>query len=65
MEDAYLSVIKALQHACLSQGRVCQIIWIEASDLEDSKKHDEAKQRLQSADAILVPGGFGERGIEG
>ena len=66
MPDAYLSVTKALQHACLSQNRVCQIVWIEATNLEGSGEEVvRAEKMLRSADAVLVPGGFGERGIEG
>ncbi len=66
MPDAYLSVVKSLQHACLSQNRVCHIVWIEASDLEGSGEVTaKAEKALRSADAVLVPGGFGERGIEG
>lgn len=65
MQDAYLSVIKALEHACLALNRVCQIIWIEATDLEESSSSEEAHRKLRSVDAVLVPGGFGERGVEG
>ncbi|KAK9835134.1 hypothetical protein WJX81_000361 [Elliptochloris bilobata] len=71
LSDAYLSVLKALQHACLAINRRLEVQWIEASDLEDpgkghkSKAHEEAWARLKSADGILVPGGFGTRGVEG
>jgi CTP synthase len=66
MPDAYLSVTKALQHACLSQNRVCQIVWIEATNLEGAGEEVvKAEKLLRSCDAVLVPGGFGERGIEG
>jgi CTP synthase (UTP-ammonia lyase) len=57
--------LQALQHACLACNRVCVILWIEAADLESDEKKEEAERLLRSADAVLVPGGFGERGIEG
>ena len=66
MADAYLSVTKALQHSCLQLGRVLQLLWIEATELEPGVGHKaEAERKLHSADGILVPGGFGERGVEG
>ena len=43
-----------------------QVLWIEATELEPGPDHKpDAVRRMQSADAILVPGGFGERGVEG
>lgn len=66
LSDSYLSVIKALQHSSFEVGRKLVIDWIEASDLEDSpNKDNEAWSLLNKADGILVPGGFGDRGIEG
>ena len=64
LSDAYLSVIKSLQHAALAVERKLNIDWIEASDLEDSS-NNEAWDLLRHANGILVPGGFGDRGIEG
>ncbi len=64
LSDAYLSVIKSLQHAALAVERKLNIDWIEASDLEDSN-NNEAWDLLRHANGILVPGGFGDRGIEG
>ena len=64
LSDAYLSVIKSLQHAALAVERKLNIDWIEASDLEDSN-NSEAWDLLRHANGILVPGGFGDRGIEG
>lgn len=63
LSDAYLSVIKALQHSAIELGRKMEIDWIEASDLENID--DSSWERLKAADGILVPGGFGDRGIEG
>ncbi|MCP4140565.1 MAG: CTP synthase [Chloroflexi bacterium] len=61
LQDAYMSVREALRHAALSLGVEAEVAWIHSSDLEKDRSWDEVK----SADAILVPGGFGERGIEG
>ena len=71
LSDAYLSVIKSLQHAAMSVRRRLTINWIEASHLENEwKTNDEdefssAWADLKSSDGVLVPGGFGDRGIEG
>jgi len=64
LSDAYLSVIKSLQHAALAVDRKLNIDWIEASDLEDAA-NTEAWSLLHNANGVLVPGGFGDRGIEG
>jgi CTP synthase len=64
LSDAYLSVIKSLQHAALAVERKLNIDWIEASDLEDAN-NAEAWSLLRNANGVLVPGGFGDRGIEG
>ncbi len=63
LTDSYLSVIKSLQHASYAVNRTLVIDWIEASNLENSN-HDDWNT-LKSANGILVPGGFGDRGIEG
>jgi len=71
LEDAYMSVIKALRHASLACLRKLSIKWIEADNLEKSARADnpvayhEAWQSLCSCHGILVPGGFGARGSEG
>ena len=71
LADSYLSVIKALQHASFKVNRSLVIDWIESSDLDDEAKesdpesHEAAWSLLEAADGILVPGGFGIRGIEG
>ncbi len=71
LADSYLSIIKALQHASFKVNRKLVIDWIESSDLDDDAKesdlesHNAAWDLLRSADGILVPGGFGIRGIEG
>ncbi len=68
LSDSYLSVIKALQHAAFAAGSKMNIDWVEAEHLEDhieAEKHDDAWALVKAADGILVPGGFGNRGIEG
>tara|TARA_B110000967_G_scaffold94243_1_gene96867 strand:+ start:2533 stop:4188 length:1656 start_codon:yes stop_codon:yes gene_type:complete len=71
LSDSYLSVIKALQHSSYVVGRKLIIDWIESVNLEDeikksdSKMYDYSWKLLKEADGILVPGGFGSRGIEG
>jgi CTP synthase len=78
LEDAYLSVCEALRHAAsLQDGRV-EIDWIDSEHLEgadassggeDGREGEDADgsvlDRLARADGILIPGGFGGRGIEG
>ncbi|MBM3144734.1 MAG: CTP synthase [Chloroflexi bacterium] len=61
LHDAYLSVREAIRHAALSVGVEDEILWIHSSDLEKGR----GVELLREADGILVPGGFGERGIEG
>ena len=71
LSDSYLSVIKALQHSSFEVNRKLQINWIEAENLDekvkqdDIEKYNEAWKLLKESDGILVPGGFGIRGIEG
>ncbi len=60
LHDAYLSVIEALRHAGVAHSCEVSIDWIDAQTV--TQPDDE---RLQTADAILVPGGFGVRGTEG
>lgn len=61
--DAYLSVVKGLQHACMKQGLKLIIKWIESSTLE--AVDCDISQMFKSIDGVLIPGGFGERGVEG
>jgi CTP synthase len=67
LEDAYLSVSEALRHAASLQDARVQIDWIDSEGLEgaDGADDGEAFERLRAADGILIPGGFGGRGIEG
>ncbi|MCD6356169.1 MAG: CTP synthase [Anaerolineaceae bacterium] len=61
LHDAYISVKEALIHACLSQKAKLKILWIHSAELQAGNGWDLVK----GADGILVPGGFGDRGIEG
>jgi CTP synthase len=60
LPDAYKSVNEALKHAGLKNRLAVKIRYIDSQDIES-----KGEQILQGLDAILVPGGFGERGIEG
>ncbi|HSQ27365.1 MAG TPA: CTP synthase [Anaerolineales bacterium] len=61
LHDAYFSVREALEHAGLALGLDVKINWVHSSDLEKERGWEQ----VQQADGILVPGGFGSRGIEG
>eukprot|EP01126_Amoeba_proteus_P035509 TRINITY_DN3586_c0_g1_i3.p1 TRINITY_DN3586_c0_g1~~TRINITY_DN3586_c0_g1_i3.p1 ORF type:complete len:584 (+),score=122.18 TRINITY_DN3586_c0_g1_i3:95-1846(+) len=69
--DSYLSVVKGLNHASLHTGIKVYIDWIETENLEietqstDPEKYHNSWEVLKRADGILVPGGFGVRGLEG
>ena len=57
--DAYKSLIQALAHGGIQHHVIPELVWI------DAEKEDEVTLKLATVDAILVPGGFGERGING
>jgi CTP synthase len=61
LEDAYLSVVEALRHSGFEHGCGIEIDWVDSETLDDS----QVRERLADADGILIPGGFGVRGIEG
>ena len=61
LQDAYMSVREAVTHSALSAGVEAEIIWIHSAELEKGRGQSE----LEAADGIIVPGGFGSRGIEG
>ena len=61
LQDAYLSVVEALNHSAIHHGTRLEVIWVDAETL--SKQ--EAERQLAEADGVLIPGGFGIRGIEG
>ncbi len=61
LPDAYLSVVESLKHASFAHGAQLEIVWVAADDLETA----DLDEVLGGLDGILVPGGFGVRGIEG
>jgi len=61
LHDAYMSVREAIKHAALSVGVEADIQWVHSTELEKGKGWEQ----VQAADGIIVPGGFGSRGIEG
>jgi CTP synthase len=63
-EDSYKSLKEALVHGALAHNLKLRITWVEAEGLE-TKEGEEYESQLEDYDAILVPGGFGKRGIEG
>ncbi|HET7713044.1 MAG TPA: CTP synthase [Patescibacteria group bacterium] len=60
LEDSYVSVIEALKHAAWAVGRKPELYWVDAEKIER-----EGPEKLAPMDGIVVPGGFGDRGIEG
>ena len=60
--DAYISVQEAIKHGGIANNTEVHIDWIEAEDVTEQTDLDDL---LQNIDGILVPGGFGDRGIEG
>ena len=61
LPDAYLSIVEALTHGGIAHHARVQIDWVPAEELTD----ENAAQRLGDAQGVLVPGGFGARGLEG
>ena len=61
LPDAYLSVVESLKHAGFHHGAAVEIDWIQAEDVEGLL----AAGRLADLDGIVIPGGFGSRGVEG
>ena len=61
LNDAYLSVVEALRHACIDLGAGLDLHWICAEQIEEQG----ADALLRGMDAVVVPGGFGNRGVDG
>ena len=59
LEDSYASITEALMHAGVACGVDVELVWVETTDLSD------VSSALSAVDAVIVPGGFGGRGIEG
>ena len=64
LRDAYLSVKEALIHAAAQRSAAVDITWIQSDDLDEADQ-PEIAAALADVDGVIVPGGFGERGIEG
>lgn len=71
LSDSYLSVLKALLHASVACQKKLVLDWVPSGDLEDATAKENpdayklAWKLLRGADGVLVPGGFGDRGVEG
>jgi CTP synthase len=61
MRDAYASIDKAIEHCGANLGTEVELKWIETTDIDPRN----VGERLQGLDAVIVPGGFGRRGVEG
>jgi CTP synthase len=61
LADSYLSVVEAVKHASFHHGGKLELVWLASDDLT----HDSGAAQLNGLDGIVVPGGFGIRGIEG
>jgi CTP synthase len=65
-EDSYKSLKEALTHGAIAENLKLNVTWIEAEGLESKTAEDHSYEtQLEGFDGILVPGGFGKRGIEG
>lgn len=62
LSDSYISVIEAIKYSAYALGRKPEISWISSVEFEDDPK---SLEKLREYDGILVPGGFGSRGVEG
>ena len=61
LHEAYLSVWEALKHSAIHHGRKLEIVWVDSEEITPAT----VDERLGDVDGVLVPGGFGMRGIEG
>lgn len=61
LHDAYISVVESLKHAGYKHNSKVKIDWIQSEDITE----ENVREYLKEADGILVPGGFGDRGVEG
>lgn len=61
LHDAYLSIMESLSHAGFEAGANVNILWVDSEDITE----DSVSELLRGANGIIVPGGFGSRGIEG
>lgn len=63
LTDSYLSVLEAIKHAAWAINRKPEIVWLNSEDFE--KRPSSVATELKKLDGVLIPGGFGTRGIEG
>lgn len=62
LTDSYVTVLEAVKHAAWNNLRSSEIIWIDSKEFEKDEKN---LKKLEQIDAMIVPGGFGESGVEG
>ncbi len=62
LNDAYISVVESIKHACYANEAKVKLKWLASEEFTSKKK---VKEELEGIDAVVVPGGFGVRGIEG
>ncbi|MBI2482173.1 MAG: CTP synthase [Candidatus Vogelbacteria bacterium] len=62
LSDVYISIIESLKHAATANGKKLKLEWLSAMDYEETP---HKLKELSGFDGVLVPGGFGERGVEG
>ena len=65
LEDSYVCVIEAIKHASWAQDLKPEIVWFNSEELENPKTEKEIKKKLLEFDGIIVPQGWGSRGVEG
>lgn len=64
-DEAYLSLKEAVFHAAVNKNVKAELVWISAADVEDCKDNKCLKEYFSDIDALIVPGGFDSRGVEG
>jgi len=62
LEDAYMSIHESLKHAGIETQTEVDVLWVDSEEMHESGTH---RDRLEAADAVVVPGGFGSRGTAG
>lgn len=67
LEDSYASVVEAINHSVAHEGISSNIVWINSEEVDCGRRTGELNvaEQLKNVDAVIVPGGFGSRGIDG
>ena len=65
LNDTYLSIHRSIEHSCYSNNINGKIIYIDSEDFECISYNDEIEKKLNGINGVVIPGGFGTRGIEG